>query len=73
MTIGLKVKMMGVGYRKLVRYLKYHEAPMIDKIIVLSLMAERRFFNFFYYFRTKIRNKMINRVYKHHGDHNWHK
>lgn len=67
----MKVELLRIGFRKLMRYLRYYDAPMIDKIIVLSLMGERQVFNFFYYRRTKIRNYFVNRVYKHPGDHHF--
>ena len=64
-----KIKQLKIFYRQLNRYLRYYDKPMIEKIIVLSLMAERKIFNLLNYPRTKIRNYFINRVYKKHSDH----
>ena len=63
------IKKVKANYRSLIRYLKYHDDPKLDKFIVLCLIGERRFFNIFYYARTKIRSYLINRVYKYHTDH----
>lgn len=57
--------------RRYIRYFKYHEAPLWEKVVVVALTGERKIFNLFFYYRTKIRGYLINRVYKKHGDHNF--
>ena len=67
----MKIEKYLVGYRRLVRYLRYYDASRLAKLIVISLMIESKFFNMFYYYRTRIRGYFINRVYKKHGDHDF--
>lgn len=57
--------------RRYIRYFKYHDAPLWQKIVVVLLTVERKIFNLFYYYRTKIRGYFINLCYKKHGDHNF--